>query len=620
MNVIKYAVCFGLLTVFCNACSTEKNTENNTMQVDSHTYANPEKGKINHLNLAIEVDFDEQIIHGEAKYSISNHQKQIIFDTYDLIISAVSVDGKEIPFELGPKDAVKGQALIVPVEPTSSKVAIQYKTAKNAKALLWLTPEQTASKTHPFLFTQSQAILARSWIPIQDSPGIRFTYNAKVTVPEGMMAVMSAENDTLPHKNGVYEFEMKQAIPAYLMALAVGNLEFKAISERAGVFAEPNMIEKSVAEFNQVEDMIVAAEALYGPYVWERYDIIVLPPSFPFGGMENPRLTFATPTIIAGDQSLVSLIAHELAHSWSGNLVTNSTWNDFWLNEGFTVYFERRIMEAIEGKTYADMLEVLGYQDLVDEVTDIGEKHPDTHLKLELKERDPDEGMTDIAYEKGYFFLRMLENHVGRAKLDDFLRQYFKKYAFKVMDTEGFLNVLYTYFPSVKQQKEQLLIQEWIYGPGIPENCPVPSSIRFEQVDLALVQFTSTMTTENLSTDNWSTHEWLYFLRGLAQDITDEKKLLTAVKRLDQAYALTESGNNEILAAWFQLTIKAGYAPANGRIRTFLIEVGRRKFLTPTYKALIEADSSKKWAQEIYELARPNYHSVATHTIDQLLF
>jgi leukotriene-A4 hydrolase len=608
----------GLLLISIVSCNNTNPKPSKTMAIDTHSYAKPTEASITHLSLDLTVDFTANKLIGSASYLFNHKGDSITLDVNGLLIKEVSRDNEIVDFSLSKTDPIKGKALTIPLLPNSKSITIQYETTADAKAVQWLTPEQTADKTHPFLFTQSQAILARTWIPIQDSPGIRFTYDAKIKVPAGLMASMSAVNDTALSPTGEYAFKMNQPIPAYLMALTVGYYKFKAISKRAGIYAEPSMLDKSVAEFSQVEEMIVAAEKLYGKYAWERYDIMVLPPSFPFGGMENPRLTFATPTIIAGDQSLVSLIAHELAHSWSGNLVTNSTWDDFWLNEGFTVYFERRIMEAIEGKSYTDMLEVLGYQDLLADITDIGETDKDTHLKLDLTNRDPDDGMTDIAYEKGYFFLRTIEEFIGREKLDAFLTNYFSTCAFQVMDTEEFLSILYKELPEVNTNKAQLQVDAWIYGPGLPSNCPTPHATRFDNVSTQLAKIEHGDLVSSLVTDNWSSHEWLYFLREVGGRV-DSNYLQTLVANLDNQFHFTQSGNCEILAAWFQLTIKSNYEPAKQALTEFLTTVGRRKFLTPTYEALIEADPSKKWARDIYEKARPNYHAVATQTMDKLL-
>ena len=352
--VIIMAACIGMNS--CQTIPAEKTIMNHP---DKHTYAKPD-ALITHLDWDATVDFGNKTITGIASFNIRTSQEasEIVLDTKDLDVSKVTVDGSQDPvqYSLGDPHQHMGQALRIPITPQTQTIQVYYQTRQGAEALQWLEPVQTAGKTHPFLFTQSQAILARSWIPIQDSPGIRFTYSAKVKVPSDLLALMSAENPTEMNQTGEYTFQMNQPIPAYLMALAVGNVTFSPVGERTGVYAEPSEIEGAVYEFGEMEDMLIAAEGLYGPYKWERYDLIILPPSFPFGGMENPRLTFATPTIIAGDRSLTSLVAHELAHSWSGNLVTNKTWNDFWLNEGFTSYFENRIMEAVR-PTSADVFD-----------------------------------------------------------------------------------------------------------------------------------------------------------------------------------------------------------------------------------------------------------------------
>src|SRR6185295_20192533 len=309
---------------------------------------------------------------------------RVVLDTRDLEIRRVTLDdGKtEARFRLGDEVKILGRPLEIEIAPGTTWVNVDYSTKPEAAALQWLTPEQAGSP-YPFLYTQSESILARTWVPCQDTPGVRMAYEATVHAPRGLLALMSAENPTQDSADGVYHFQMRQPIPSYLLALAVGELEFRPLSPRSGVYAEPSVIELAAWELADTPKMIDAAERLYGPYRWGRYDLLVLPPSFPYGGMENPRLTFATPTILARDRSLVSLVAHELAHSWSGNLVTNSNWNDFWLNEGFTTYIENRLMDALYGKEYADMLWELGYQDLQAEVADFSKDSlHDTWLKL----------------------------------------------------------------------------------------------------------------------------------------------------------------------------------------------------------------------------------------------
>lgn len=607
-----------LLLSYCNMPAPQEGdntTAEEARPKDVHTYARPEEAKTTHLSLDLSVYFDQRILSGSARYEIENNNaRRILFDTRDLEIEKVTIgeEETETSFTLGKFDENLGQPLEVAITPEARVVTIYYRSSPDALALDWLEPQLTADKKHPFLFTQGQAILTRTWIPCQDSPGIRMTYEAKITVPPALMAVMSASNPQEKNETGVYTFEMKQPIPPYLIALAVGDLEFRAVGEKTGVYAEPSVVEAAAYEFGDMEKMLKVAEDLYGPYQWERYDVIVLPPSFPFGGMENPRLTFATPTIIAGDRSLTALIAHELAHSWSGNLVTNATWNDFWLNEGFTVYFERRIMEALYGDSYEDMLAVLGYQDLEEDVNDLGAESEDTHLHLDLEGRDPDDGMTDVAYEKGAFFLTLLEQKVGRKTFDAFLKNYFTEHRFETMTTTEFLDYLKKEL--LEPNKVDVNIDEWVYGPGIPDSCPKVSSERFEQVDAQRQAMLDQDDISPLQTDEWTTHEWLHFLRKLPRDLNGK-----LMKELDETYELSFSGNSEILNAWFQLAIYSGYSDVIlPQIKGFLLRVGRRKFLMPIYRALKETDQLET-AKAIFEKAKANYHSVSSGSIQALL-
>lgn len=583
---------------------------------DPHSFARVDEAVIKHLDLDIVVDFETKTISGKSSYTIHNSQaNQLVLDTRDLKIEKVTLgeEENETSFKLGKNVEFLGQPLEIEIEPTTQIVNVYYTTSPNAGALQWLNPQQTADKKKPFLFTQGQAILTRTWIPIQDSPGIRFTYEAKVKVSNDLMAVMSATNPQEKNAEGVYEFKMQQPIPAYLMALSVGDLVFKEIGPRTGVYAEPSVIEGAVYEFADMEKMLVAAEELYGKYQWERYDVLVLPPSFPFGGMENPRLTFATPTILAGDRSLTSLVAHELAHSWSGNLVTNATWDDFWMNEGFTVYFEKRIMEALYGEDYVDMLSVLGFQDLQGEIDDLGETSEATHLKLNLKGKDPDEGMTNIAYEKGCLFLETIESKIGREKFDAFLKEYFNSHAFRTITTEAFIEYLKANL--LEPNNIDMNIDEWVYNPGIPGNAAIPESDRLEKVETSINEFLADYAPGDLETEEWTTHEWLHFVRNLPDNLDSAD-----MAKLDHEFNFTNTGNSEIAAVWFEKSINNGYTAAYPKMEEFLIKVGRRKFLTPLYKALLKTPEGKQMALDIYTKARPNYHAVSINTLDNLLY
>lgn len=610
-----------VFTISCKLQSNQdKQPDNKKAQTekDPHTFAQPHKAVVKHLDMDIKVNFDTKQITGKASWSIHNIAKtdQIIFDTKLLEIEKVTVgaDEKEAKFSLGNEDAILGKPLTINITEADTLVHIYYTTSKDAGALQWLEPQLTSGKKLPFLFTQSQPILARSWVPSQDGPGIRFTYNATVTVPKELMAVMSAENPQQKNSTGVYQFKQTHPIPSYLLALAVGDLVFKPIDERTGVYAEPAMLEKAAWEFADMGKMVTAAEKIYGPYRWGRYDVLVLPPSFPYGGMENPNLTFATPTVIAGDRSLVALIAHELAHSWSGNLVTNSTWNDMWLNEGFTTYFQHRIIEALYGTDEQKMQEVLSRQDLANAVKDKGDTSKDTHLKGNYKGRDPEDATSDIVYDKGFAFVQTIEAVVGRTRLDTFLKNWFNTYAFQSRNTEQFLEYLNKeLIKGDKAIADKIRIDAWVYGPGIPKNIPQSVSANFNKIDSAVANLRTAPVT-GLSKKIRSTNELLYFLAHLPADLTADE-----MSALDKEFKFTQSGNSEVQSAWYTLAIRNKYTHANPYIEKFLTEVGRRKFLRPLYGEMVKTPEGKEWAKRIYVKARANYHPVSYTTIDELL-
>lgn len=614
MNKILFIILTCLLMVQCKAPSSGR-----IVTAKNHTYGNYEQVLMKHLSLDLDIDFKAKALKGAATWSFENTTgaSELILDHKEMIIEKVLVNKKETPFEAGKYDSILGAPLIIPIEKNSTEITVFYHTLPQAEALQWLTPEQTNDGKQPFLFSQSEAILARTWVPCMDVPAIRFTYDAKIKCPANMLALMSAENPQSKNTTGIYTYKMDKPIPSYLLALACGDIEFKNLGRNCGVYAEPGMIDKCAAEFTDMQKMVDEAGALYGPYAWGRYDVLVLPPSFPFGGMENPKLTFATPTIIAGDKSLVSLIAHELAHSWSGNLVTNETWNDFWLNEGFTVYFEQRIMEKIYGRDYSEMQTALAMGELQNTVAEMmanDKTKPDTRLFLNLDGRNPDDGVSDIAYEKGRFFLRLIENTVGRDNWDAFLKKYFKEHAFKTNTTERFIAYLEKELLSKNPEwQKKVNYKEWIYGTGLPSNCEKIVSAEFEKVKEDIKKYEEKFEVNTLSTSHYTTHHWLFFLRNLPA--LDTQKMAA----LDQRFHFSESGNSEILCDWFQLAVKYHYKPAFPHMRTFLNKVGRRKFLIPLYKALIKTPEGKQMAIDIFKEAKPKYHAVAVKTLEELL-
>lgn len=605
-----------LLALILAINCTDKDLKNSMSDIDKHSFAIPDQAKVVHLDLNLKVDFITKTLGGYVDLLVENktHTKQLVLDSRDLVIEKVEIDGNYLKTEFKLGDSIKflGRSLTIQIKPDTKKVKIYYHTSPMAAAIQWLDPSQTAGGKYPFMFTQSQAILARSWVPLQDGPGVKFTYSAAIACPVNLMALMSAENDTVKHTDGVYHFKQSNPIPSYLMALAVGDIAFKSLGKNCGIYAEPSLLPSAAWEFANMETMIQSAEQLYGKYLWGRYDLLVLPPSFPFGGMENPCLTFATPTVIAGDRSLVSLVAHELAHSWSGNLVTNATWDDFWLNEGFTVYFEHRIMEKIYGKPYVDMLCKLEFDEMKKEISVMGDTNADTELKLNLVGRDPDDGVTDIAYIKGCFFLKTIENAVGRPTWDSFVNKYFKTFAFQSITTEKFLVYLnHELIHDNNILKQKIRIDDWVYKMGIPSNCPNIISTELQKSERAAEDY---MHPEKIDTKGWTTHHWLHFLRSFPMKVNTDD-----LARLDKKYKFSQSGNCEILCDWFQIAISNDYDIAYHAMEKYLCSVGRRKFVQPLYEKLLANPKTKAMANEIYKKARPGYHSVARATIDQLM-
>ncbi len=576
------------------------------VSIDSHSFSNPQKVQVNHIELDLTVNFDNKTLSGTAQLTFERivpNATLLIVDTRDLTIHEVSTSGNALKYTLADADEHLGAALSIELPKNVTQLSIRYSTSPKATGLQWLTPAQTAGKIHPFLFTQAQAIHARSFIPLQDSPQVRITYDATIRTPPELLAVMSAANDPNTARDGIYEFHMPQSIPSYLIALAVGDLQFKPMGERTGVYSEAYILDAAANEFADTENMLIATEKIYGPYRWDRYDLLILPPSFPFGGMENPRLSFITPTVIAGDKSLVSLIAHELAHSWSGNTVTNATWRDLWLNEGFTTYLTYRIMELVYGSDRYNMEAVLGYQDLQEDLDNL--EDADEILAIDLKGRDPDDVFSNIPYEKGALFLREIENKVGRANFDQFLLEYFEHFAFKSITTDAFLDylnvTLISAYPDLLSAER---INQWVFAAGIPEAAPVPQSNVFTDIDALRDQWLAgNIAAKDINTQNWVFHQWQYFLRKMPTQLSEEQLL-----ELDAAFELTDSGNNEIVHTWLLMCIQNWHEPAFERLHSYLTSIGRNKLVKPLYEALSKTPEGKKLAQAAFTIAKASYH------------
>jgi leukotriene-A4 hydrolase len=589
--------------------------------VDTHSFARPQEARVTHVALDLNVDFDGKRLAGTAALDLERRPqaREILLDDNGLEIESVTDGSKEaLAFKVGAKDPDLGSPLAIELRPDTKRILIRYKSAPDAGALLWLTPQQTAGRKAPFMFSQGESINNRSWIPTQDSPGIRQSWEATIHVPAGMTAVMSAPRIEQPITQGgesVFNFRMDHSVAPYMIAIAVGDLAFKPLGPRTGVWAEPVTLGAAARELSDTEKMVAAAEKLYGPYRWGRYDVLVLPPSFPFGGMENPNMTFLTPTFIAGDKSLVSLVAHELAHSWSGNLATNATWNDFWLNEGMTTYAERRIVEELYGKRQADEQISLGIDAMNKAIAENGgPSGPDTRLHLDLKGRSPDASGSDIQYEKGAAFLRTIEAMVGRERFDGWLKGWFDRHAFQPVTSAIFLADLRQYLvKGDKALESKLMLHRWVYQPGVPPNMVRPPASTFAEQDKAARAFAGGAAPPS-AWAHWTTDERLRFLNRLPRKLPKGR-----LDALQTAFGLNGTTNMEVRYAWLDLAVSNRYDPAVSSLEQFLTSQGRGKFVKPLYQALAK---DKQWgkpiAHRIYAAARPIYHPLVTRSLDKL--
>ncbi|MCX7552455.1 M1 family metallopeptidase [Marinicella sp. S1101] len=587
---------------------------------DPHSYSRHDRVKIKHLDINLEVDFKDKVLAGFVTIDyekIKPEASQLFLDTRDLKIKRITAvndsNNPKLIWRYGQSHELLGKQLIIDLPDDGSAIKIQYQTMPKASGLQWLSPSQTNGK-QPYLFSQSQAIHARSWIPLQDTPAVRVTYDATITVDRAVKPVLSADNNQQKGVDGVYKFSMPQAIPSYLIAIAVGDITHQKISEHVSIFAAPDVVEAAAYEFSETENMITATEKYYGSYRWGQYDLLILPPSFPFGGMENPKLSHITPTVIAGDRSLDSLIAHELAHSWSGNLVTNALWQDAWLNEGFTTYIESRIVDAVHGKERMVMEATLAYEALLNSMQEL----PLDQQKLinPTFSIDPDDYFSAVTYDKGRFFLDWLEQQVGREVFDQFLNMYFDQFAFQSITTAAFTQYLDDNL--VKKYPEKISMKQvdvWLNEPGMPDFFTPPTTSQFDKIDqLVEAWLSNELQLTTAISRAWTTQEWLHFLRALPSQLTAEQLQL-----LDQTFSLTQRQNSEIAHDWLLISINNQYEVAYGRLITYLTEIGRVKLIKPLYEALMAQPALNNLAANIYQKARASYHPIATSQIDTIV-
>jgi leukotriene-A4 hydrolase len=618
---------FAVLGVACTQSEAPASVTPDPRSHDFFSFANTDEFVNEHLQLDLHVDFVAEELQGSATLRLRRetaNATEIILDTRDLTIESAHFelpggDSVIAAHRFGETRAILGTPLVIAI-PDELQAAeellltIDYRTSPASTALQWLPPELTAGGEHPFLFSQSQAIHARSWVPLQDTPAVRITYNASIHTPPQLMAIMSANNDPNAERDGDYEFEMPQPIPPYLLALAVGNIYFAPIGDQTGVYTEPELLEASAYEFADTQDMLDKAAAMFGPYQWGRYDLLILPPSFPYGGMENPRLSFITPSVLAGDRSLVAIVAHELAHSWSGNLVTNATWRDGWLNEGWTSYLEHRLMEVIYSEERAAELAVVDYRELLLDLEVVPLEQQ--ALAPPFESGDPDDFQGIIHYHKGNLLLKYLEESFGRDIFDEFIAAYFGEFAFGTITSEVFLDYLDDKLLSAHEGKvSRTEVEEWLYQPGLPITAPIPVSVSLDAAANFATQWSQgEIDIADVPAADWSPQGTIHFINSLDADLSEEQLV-----ELDTALGLSDTHNAEIGRTWFIQVAKRQFRPGYGKLDEYVNRFGRTRLVKPLYQALVENGSDATLAREMFDRARGLYHPVTVTSVELIL-
>ncbi|KAI8894300.1 peptidase family M1-domain-containing protein, partial [Globomyces pollinis-pini] len=592
---------------------------------DPNSYANTHEIVITHAHLNWNINFNQKLITGSVELSfkaITHGVSLILLDTRYLSIKSISdTESTDVKFQYLENHSKFGTPLQIqlnhPLQSNEAiKLVIEYQTTDNCTALQWLDKNQTIGKQYPYLFSQCQAIHARSIIPCQDTPGIKFTYSAKVTVERPFVALMSAVQTN--HTGDTFTFEQKTAIPSYLIAIAVGKLEGIKVGPRTTVWSEPEVVKSAAWEFEETELFIKAGEDLLTPYEWGIYDLLILPPSFPYGGMENPCLTFVTPSLIAGDRSLVDVVAHELAHSWMGNLVTNKNWEHFWLNEGFTVFIERKILGRIYGEPFRNFHAILGVKDLQDSVDDFGEAEAHyTCLCPKLANESPDDAYSSVPYEKGFNFLIYLETLLGGSVIfEKFIKAYVVEFSHKSITTDDFKMFLYQYFTNQKETLDKVQWNDWLHKPGMPivtnlfDDSLVKSSQdlakRWNEHSKSLDLFTKS------EFDTFTSNQKVMFLETLSQY---EALDTTVMDQLEKAYNLNDYKNCEIKFSWQMLCLKFNAQFIVPHVIDFVTSMGRMKYVRPLYKSLYRSKGGSDVAVKTFQSHRQFYHPICASLV-----
>jgi aminopeptidase N len=582
---------------------------------DPHSHANPRQARTERISLALRVDFPSRTLRGEAALDLAQAREgPLDLDTRDLEIEAVfAFDGRPLRHRREPRDPILGSRLRIDLPAHAQGVRIRYATSPRATALQWLDPGRSGSAAHPLLYSQCQSIHARSIAPLQDTPAVRARLEVRLTVPSGLRAIVAAES--LGREPGgageaTDRFATPEPIPPHLIAFAVGDFETRRLSHRSAVWAAPELVDRAASELSGVETVLVAAESLFGPYLWGRYDLLVLPPSFPYGGMENPRLSFLSPSLLSGDGAVVNVIAHEVAHAWTGNLVTNASANDFWLNEGFAVYAERRILEAMQGRELAGMHAAIGRHDLEQTLHRLESRPELTRLRVDLAGLDPDQAYSSVPYEKGYLFLRRLEEIAGRAAWDAFLRTYLDRFAFRSITTQSFLDLLEESLPRVAATAGVL---RWIDGPGIPADAPDAPSQRLTELRILARRAAAGAFPSPVERERIGPAELVVFLQALPSPLS-----ASVCAELDRAFQLETTRNLEIRVNWILVQLRSGVPQGTAAAREVLLATGRLRHVRAIYAALCAQPALRSFALEVFAEAREGYHPIARARIEDL--
>jgi len=596
---------------------------------DPNTSANYDAWRTKHTTANLKVEFEQKRLRGsvilELESQTDKASKEIILDSSYLDVASIKLNSAPSSWEMRDRIGANGSPVHVAVPDGAAKgevvkLEIDLATTGDCTALQWLTPAQTSNKVAPFMFSQCQAIHARSLFPCQDTPDVKSTYTFNITSPHVVVASGVSKGTEGSGPDTVYTFEQKVPIPSYLFALASGDIAEAKIGRCSSVATGPNELAASKWEFeDDMDKFLDAAEKIVFPYKWGEYNVLVLPPSFPYGGMENPIYTFATPTIISGDRQNIDVIAHELAHSWSGNLVTSCSWEHFWLNEGWTMYLERRILATVHGSdAHFDFSAIRGWSDLEVAVNNYGKDHEFTKLCISHKDIDPDDAFSTVPYEKGFHFVYYLDRLVGRENFDKFIPYYFEKWSKKSLDSFEFKDTFLEFFdkPEFADLKDKIASIDWegrFYTPGLPPKPEFDTSLADACYALAEKWKAQDFKPSPEDISTWTGNQVVVFLNAIqdfATPLTIEQS-----QALGKTYGLFDSKNAELKTAYYQIAMKSKDASAYPGVAELLSEVGRMKFVRPLFKSLVKVN--RDLAVATFQKNRDFYHPICRQMVEK---